>query len=237
MKKLINLIKPSAEIKSSTERGQFLSVGFHGDLYLLELVEKVMADSTVFIETGSNLGSTLAYVAKKYSHLHCLSCEPDAEAFFAAVQNTKQLANVFIFNEDSQQFLGYMLRRFPDILSSKPAFWLDAHGYGFDWPLRDEIAFITSNFESANILVDDFLVPGMDIFKYDRHGDQVCSLDYIKPSMKTGQQYDIYYPSYTERTSKHHPLCGWGLISYGDGKLSEIPSALNGKVRVERLAL
>ena len=72
----------------TTRQSQFMDVGFHGDEYLLSLVEHLASKSKVFVETGSNVGSTLAYVAKSYPQLRCLSCEPDQSAFEQASANT-----------------------------------------------------------------------------------------------------------------------------------------------------
>jgi hypothetical protein len=235
MKKLFSRTFSSKPKERKTS--QFLDVGFHGDKYLLEFTAHLLKDANLFIETGANVGTTLAYVARAYPHLRCISCEPDLPAFTEAITHVNDLSNVFLFNELSQRFIASLRPRFSDLLNGRAVFWLDAHSYGFEWPLREEVEFITSHFESADILIDDFLVPGMEIFKYDRHGDQVCSLDYIKSSMQTGRSYDVYYPAYTERTSSHHPLCGWGLISYGDRKLSNIPATLKDKVRIEKESL
>lgn len=118
-----------------------------------------MQDADLFVETGTNVGSTLAYVARSYPQLTCLSCEPDPEAFSRAVHNTRSDPNATVFNETSQRFFHAMPERFPDLMGKDPVFWLDAHGYGFEWPLRTEIRFITSFFDRAAVLIDDFFVP------------------------------------------------------------------------------
>ena len=212
-------------------RTTLFSSGFHGDKYLLELAGQVLKDASVFIETGTNMGSTLAYVARNHPKVRCISCEPDPSAFGEAIKNTNSLPNVFIFNEPSQQFIENLFSRFGLLLNGKAAFWLDAHGYGFQWPLREEVAFITGKFENACILIDDFKVPGLEMFGYDQHGDQTCSWEYIRGSLNPDRQYELYYPGYTDRTSPHHALRGWGLIRYGIGTSFEIPSELEGKVR------
>ena len=53
--------------------------GFHGDTYLLALADSVLAACDWFVETGTHVGTTLAYVARKHPHLNCLSCEPNGE--------------------------------------------------------------------------------------------------------------------------------------------------------------
>ena len=67
--------------KQKSDRFVFFDVGFHGDTYLLNLVDVLISNSQYFIETGTNVGSTLVYDAKKYPEISCFSCEPDKEAF------------------------------------------------------------------------------------------------------------------------------------------------------------
>ena len=88
---------------------------------------------------------------------------------------------------------------------------MDAHDYGFEWPLKYEVEFITSNFKEYFIIIDDFKVPHCTLFGYDSYNEQECSYDFIKDSIKE-QSYRLIYPGYTDKTSKHHPLRGWGLI-------------------------
>jgi hypothetical protein len=215
LKKLKNMREVLQSRKSSGEgRFHFFDTGFHGDVYLLELVELILARCAHFVETGTNVGSTLAYAANRHPHLRCFSCEPDRKAYQHARKNTAGLHNVSLFNEASQSFLRKLLAD-KEALDGEVFFWLDAHGYGFQWPLREEISIITSNWQRAYIFIDDFLVPGLDGFAYEKYEEQVCSFDYIKGSLNPSNKYRLYYPAYTERTSKHHPLVGWGLIEFG----------------------
>lgn len=201
--------------KSSGEgRFHFFDTGFHGDRYLLELVELLLARCALFVETGTNVGSTLAYVANRHPHIRCFSCEPDRKAYQHARKNIAGFHNVSLFNETSQRFLRRLLAE-KEAPEDEVFFWLDAHGYGFQWPLREEINIITSSWQRAYIFIDDFLVPGLDCFAYEKYEEQICSFDYIKGSLNGVHNYRLYYPAYTERTSKHHPLVGWGLIEFG----------------------
>lgn len=214
---------------STKERFQFIDVGFHGDKYLLRLAEHIANRSSVFVETGANVGSTLAYVARSYPELHCLSCEPDPLAFERARTNTGKFDNVTLFNGTSQQFIEHLARNEPEIFSGKCFFWLDAHGYGFEWPLKKELEFITGSFDSGYILIDDFKVPGRDDFLYDKYQGQVCSYDYVKDALDPRRQYQLYYPTYKDKTSSHHPLCGWGLLVFGHDDF-RIPEPLADKM-------
>ena len=100
------------------------------------------------------------------------------------------------------------------IFDKKVLFWLDAHGHGFEWPLKEEIAFITKNFKNAAIFIDDFKVPHNENFLWDSYDGQYCSFDYIKDSI-VNDSYSLYYPDYNIKTSEHHPLKGWAVIFLG----------------------
>lgn len=231
MKMPFNAVAQGRKGKHNFTRFMFYETGFHGDQYLLAFVDTIMQSVKTFIETGTNVGSTLAYVARKYPHIQCFSCEPDPEAFRHALRNTNGLPNVYLFNETSQHFLERIQREYPHLFEEDTLFWLDAHGYGFEWPLRDEISFITRRFRKAYILIDDFKVPGLDCFGYDAYQDQECSFEYIKDALNPRIEYALYYPNYTERTSHHHPLRGWGLIEFGHKNELELPTTLREKVR------
>ncbi|MBI3901602.1 MAG: hypothetical protein HY306_01440 [Nitrosomonadales bacterium] len=201
----------------SHQRGvsQFVDVGFHGDEYLISLAGHLAIGSKAFIETGANVGSTLAYVARSNPELHCLSCEPDSLAYNQASGNTGKYNNVSLFHGTSQQFIEHLSKNEAGIFSERCFFWLDAHGYGFEWPLKKELEFITQKFSSGYILIDDFKVPGHEQFIYDIYQEQVCSYDYVKDALNPELAYQLYYPIYKDRTSRHHPLCGWGLLVFG----------------------
>lgn len=208
-------------------------VGFHGDKHLLSLVDYLMHQNVqCFIETGSNVGTTLAHVARQYPLVSCLSCEPDEIAFEHAVNNTKEFSNVTLYNMLSQELMCEIEENQKELYSAQTMFWLDAHSYGFEWPLKDEITFIAKNFSNAYILIDDFKVPGHDCFRYDTYQDQICAHEYIKNDF--GEvSYQLFYPSYTERTSEHHPLQGWGLYVIGED--FTIPSHLQNVMREARM--
>ena len=191
---------------------EFFNIGFHGDRYLIEVIDRYATESIAFIETGTNVGSTLAYMAGKYPFMKCLSCEPSLKAFVRAIENTDNLENVRLFNEDSDIFMRRIESYYKYLFKGPVLFWLDAHGQGSSWPLKSEVRFITTHFNRGYIFIDDFLVPGKPMFNHDSYGGHACSFNYIRDSIKS--RYNISYPDYTERTSKHHPLVGWGLIEF-----------------------
>ena len=228
--KILKMFNKLRSSKTSSERFTFLDVGFHGDLYLIELVDTIMNKCKYFVETGTNVGSTLTYVAKKYPEIQCFSCETDMTAFGRAQQNTAGCGNVQLFNKASLEFLEQLFTQ-QEISDGEVLFWLDAHGYGFDWQLREEVAMITAHLGKAFLLIDDFLVPGLDCFGYDEYNGQICSFEHIKDSLNDQHDYSIYYPQYTDRTSQNHPLRGWGLIEYGHSGELELPEKMKNHIQ------
>jgi hypothetical protein len=103
----------------------------------------------------------------------------------------------------------------PELCAQTNLYWLDAHGFGFnDWPLRQEVQFITKNVSNALILIDDFRVPGRPEFGFDAYNGQACALEYISDFLEPGRKYYVIYPTYRDKTSKVHGLRGVGLILY-----------------------
>ena len=218
-------------ILNAQQSFDFSPIGFHGDRYLMEMAGSCLLQVEQFIETGANVGSTFCYVAKQNTHLHAYSCEPGKEAFEHVRKNARPYNNTSLFNTSSIPMLKNLVQDDPDIVNRDTVFWLDAHGNGFQWPLREEVAFITSHFTCAYIFIDDFRVPGIDEFKWDEYGGQSCSFDYIKDAITPGLTYSLYYPTYREKTSLHHPLVGWGLIEFGHDWELKIPGSLHDKMR------
>ncbi|MGB1288531.1 MAG: hypothetical protein ACPG7F_18495 [Aggregatilineales bacterium] len=201
--------------------------GFHGDLYLNRYIASVMPYAKAFIETGTNVGTTLAFVARTYPQIPRYSCEPDENAFQKA-QNTLSdhaAENTFMYNMKSPEFLYQVFKDHSHLSQSNNFYWLDAHSYGFQWPLKDELLYLTAELESGMIMVDDCEVSGQPQFIYADYDGQVCNYDYIVNALSPGKTYTIIQPAYTEHTSEHHPLVGHIGIAYGEmiAKLPETP--------------
>jgi hypothetical protein len=212
---------------------QFLEIGFHGDKYLIDLVFAATQQCSQFVETGANVGSSLCYLARNFPGVQCYSCEPDRESFEFARQKAAKLANVHLYHEASPQFFHTVTGQQPGFCGRDTVFWLDSHGHGFRWPLREEIEFITGHFESAFVFIDDFKVPGQPQFLFDEYEGQTCGLELIADSLTKNLDYRFILPSYRDKTSGHHPLKGWVLISYGRAGAVEIPASIKDKVTIE----
>ena len=211
---------------------QFLDVGFHGDKYLIELVFAAARRSAQFVETGTNVGSSLVYLATNFPKLPCFSCEPDNESCNFAKEKAAKLPNARICQEASPRFLHWLLEQDAGFCERETLFWLDSHGHGFRWPLQEEVEFITSRFENASLFIDDFQVPGQPQFQFDEYDGQICGMELIRKSFarRAGPGYRVILPRYTEKTSTFHPLRGWVLILCGAAARLEIPASLSGKV-------
>lgn len=223
----VRLRKPPA---FATRDSPLLPLGFHGDSHTLTLVDFLIARCEAFVETGANVGSTLAYTARKYPNIECYSCEPDPVAFQIAQENTSSYPNAHLYPTDSIVFLKRLVEEHEGFLDKRCLFWLDAHGYGFQWPLRDEIAFLTTRFSKGYVLIDDFKVPDLDCFGYERYAGQSCCFSYIKDAISPNVKYRLYYPNYTERTSAFHELRGWGLLDFGHSEALQLPPTLQGVI-------
>jgi len=188
--------------------------GFHGDDFLIDVVNYVLSDCVNFIETGSAEATTLSFVAKNHTDINCYSCEPDKKVFSHARKQIAQYSNVDLRNTYSPDLIIDIVKERPHILAENTCFWLDAHGYGFEWPLRKEVSFILENFSRCSIFIDDFKVPGKPQFGYDTYEDQECSLEFIADILARFET-KIYFPTYSKVTSEYHPLRGWVLIERG----------------------
>jgi len=186
--------------------------GFHGDLHLQRVVSKLFEYGKIrnFVETGSAYGNTLEYIAKLYPDVSCWSCELHNKRFRAAKERCEVYPNVQLFQESSQEFI----KRQEEMRDVPTLFWLDAHGRGFEWPLLEEIEFITNHFTHCYILIDDFKIPDAPWFGFDEYNGQKCEHEYIKDQI-AWSDYELWYPTYKEHTSAFHPLRGWGLYAHG----------------------
>ena len=206
--------------KHRDSRFQVYETGFHGDRYLLAYVDHLMQQVESFVETGTNVGTTTRYMAKTYPKISIFSCEPDQMAFAYAKKSIRGYdQNVYLYYMPSPDFLYQVYDDYPMLIPSLNLYWLDAHGYGFKWPLADEIAFITSRIDRAIIMIDDSEVPGQPQFQFSKYDGQVCNQVYIVNALTPEKTYTLGYPTYTEHTSPHHPLVGWTIIAFGDVQL------------------
>ena len=219
-------------MQTQPTRFTLLPEGFHCDKHLQKVAHILLGEADIFIETGTNVGSTLQYVARSYPEVSCFSCEPDAGAFAQAQTNTRGQSNVRIFQEAAVTFLQRLTEQQPDCRKQRAVFWLDAHCYGHGWPLLTEVNFIAAQFEQTWILIDDCEVPGRPDFAFHDFPGENCSINTIMRALPSQQNYRLWQPSYREHTSPYHPLTGWCLLALGkslesaDHLLAKVPTGL-----------
>ena len=203
------------------DRKQY-EIAFHGDAYLLTFCDIILAKSEVFIETGTYQGHSAEYVARTFGHLKIFSCEPNYKHLEIAQERLRPFNNIILSNELSPEFLYSVVKANPDIINKDVVFWLDAHPFKadpYEWPLKEEINFITKTFKKAYIFIDDFKVPGRPDFQFNSHLGQEYSYEFIQDGLSKDKAYSICFPNYKKKTSKHHPLVGWILIEFGHPKM------------------
>lgn len=111
-----------------------------------------------FIETGTYLGDTLAYIAQK-KNMHATSIELDENYYRAAQHRFVKYPNVTLLHGDSGKLLPELVSQ----LQTPALFWLDGHYSGGDTgkgeletPISAELEAILASPEKGHvILIDD----------------------------------------------------------------------------------
>jgi len=189
-------------------------IGFHGDQYLLNILNFFLLECKNFIETGTNIGTTLKYVADGYKHLNLYSCEPNKKLYLKAKEKLNKYLKCKIFNEVSQKFLSKILNIY-DLKKDLNFFFLDAHGNDYEWSLKNEIKIITNKLKKAIILIDDFSVPYNSYFRYGYYNNEKCDKNAIKKELNLKRNYLFIYPKYRIKTSRYKSFVGYIIILMG----------------------
>jgi uncharacterized small protein (DUF1192 family) len=130
-------------------------------LDLLRLVGPV-----AIIETGTFRGISVDWFARYYPG-PVLSCEKEPMYYLQAKARVSQYSNVDLRREDSRIFLREVLGTLP---TDKPILlYLDDH-WGFDLPLREEMAIIFATHHRSVVVIDDFRVPDDAGYGWDDYG-------------------------------------------------------------------
>jgi len=195
---------------NQTRLSVYCPVGYHGDPYLMSVVDTVVKECKQFAESGTEAGSTIGYTARMYPHLDCYSVETDKGTYELASYNTTNHPNITLINGHSLDFL-------KELQPASPAlFWLDAHSHGWGCDLGEEVDIILSRWDSGYIFLDDFEVPGQADFGFDWYESYgklnwetvVKDITSEMQSRITGLYYPNYKPPYGTR--------GWLMITFGD---------------------
>ena len=113
---------------------------------------------TQFIETGTHLGDTLAYIAHDKS-IHCTSIELAEVYYKQAKHRFRSYTNIDLIHGDSGALMASVINK----LDSPALFWLDGHYSGgltaqgtIDTPICAELeAILMSRHKDHVILIDD----------------------------------------------------------------------------------
>lgn len=192
---------------------EVIPYGFRGDQILITAVDEIIHQAGIreFVETGSFYGVTTRHMAESYPQIACYSCEPDTFRYKQAWLATDGLPNCVVTHEESPALLERLVEE--DRVHQPTLFWLDAHGYGFNWPLRRELELILQHWKTPYILIDDFEVPGCEAFGYDVYESQSCTYSYIADILTLRPDARITYPTY-DPNIVDWPVRGWCLITF-----------------------
>lgn len=186
-------------------------MGFHGDQYLLNLNHFLLSECETYVETGARRGVTLKYVIDSYDDLRCFACEPDEDFYSVLEDKVGHLEDCNIYKQKSQSITPNVLER-DELNQGLTFFFLDAHGNGFQWPLKQEINQISKHMDEAIILVDDFRVPDRPWFGFDEYNGQECSMGFIRNELSSSGSYQTVYPKYSTKTTNHDHFRGYCFI-------------------------
>ena len=145
-----------------------------------------VVDFDEVLETGTFRGNSTVF----FSHttglpIHTVEANP--RYFHYSTRRLAPYPNVTVELGDSRPFLRRMAAR---AATSTPLIYLDAH-WEEDLPLREEVEIITSSWERAVVIIDDFEVPGDAGYTFDDYGPgrRLC-LDYL-----AGTPWPIFFPT------------------------------------------
>ena len=164
------------------DRTQLHYIVWHKDPTLERFIEQIVEEvkPTCWVETGSHMGWTSMWMARRFPNLQIYTVEVDPGFYAKSKDNLAQFPNVVVEHDTSPKFLERLL---PKISDGKPMFWLDAHWWP-PVPLRDECKLVSS-LPRYVALLDDF-----SCWEPDFSGDTFYS---IAPSRGDAYLNDVSY--------------------------------------------
>ena len=176
-----------------SHRTHFSGAPFNGQLRRQEIfLELIKATPfAAIVETGTNLGTTTAYVSRE-SQLPIYTVESVPRYYYCSWFRLRHFSNIHLFLGDSRAFLERLSHDdlFP---KERVLFYLDSH-WQEDLPLREEVAVIAKSWSESVIIVDDFQVPDDKGYAFDDYGDgkRLC-IEYLDPMGMPN--LDIFMPA------------------------------------------
>lgn len=155
-----------------------------------DVAKKIMVEynSDAFIETGLFRGGTATIIRSWFPDVKIYEVEINPRYCEYGRNLFQNDPNTEIFLSDSKLFLENNIDMFKK--HTNPLFFLDAHWDPKNWPLRDEIKYI-SKLDSPIVLIDDFKTPGKP-YGFDTYDGVECSRAYIEDLIKPMTDY-IYF--------------------------------------------
>lgn len=145
----------------------------------------------VFIETGTYLGVTTQFLARRGKPVHSVEINEECFQKAKALLRDEALVNLELGN--SLKFLSRLTES--DLAKRDLVFiYLDSHWYDH-LPLREEIALIAKNHPRAVVMIDDFKIEDDEGYGYDSYDDaQEVTLAFLKEELRQ-HHWQIFFPS------------------------------------------
>ena len=141
------------------------------------------------VETGTFRGSTTVFFAQQ--NIPVYSVELHARYFGYSKMRLKKYNNVILFNNNSLNFLEDISNN--DLFTkSKIFFYLDAHGFGKNLPLRKEVELIFNNFNNSIVMIDDFEVPNTN-YGFDARLGYKLNINFLDKIIQN-HKLNIFFP-------------------------------------------
>jgi len=184
---------------------------FNGNVLRAKVVQGIIeaVPCNNLYETGTYHGAT-AIGAQRYLRLPVWSCEVNPRNYLISRIVTFNMPNIFIFRDDSRNFLHRVCSHLQTVPEARPFFYLDAHENELDTnslPLKEEIQIIFSLNEFV-VMIDDFRIPLMDSFEARMYAGVVIEIKLIKDILTHSRIKTCYFPAYHSSQDTGYP-CGY----------------------------
>mmetsp|Transcript_67069 Transcript_67069/g.158250 ORF Transcript_67069/g.158250 Transcript_67069/m.158250 type:complete len:231 (+) Transcript_67069:304-996(+) len=202
-----------------------------------------------FIELGSFIGGTLAYVGVNYPHVRVTGCEPELGSYVLAseliypARNTTQVLRM-----TSEEMLPNLDRLLPDLMDTAkqpdtaPIFFVDSHtfqdknqgsGYAGKLPLILELEAI-ARYPNSWVVIDDtclYEAPEEHQLRQNFGCIGGVNMFSIGEGLRSREDRCVFYPNYVVRTTPCAHATGFansiGWVLVGVGEVCSHPAVAN----------
>ncbi|MEM6531740.1 MAG: glycosyltransferase [Myxococcota bacterium] len=188
---------------------------FHGDPHYQSIVLEILGHATHFIETGTFLGRSTAFVADRFPSLDVFTTETSETDFALAEKRFDTRDGIQQHRLHTTEFLDTKICPRADEMKL-PVFFLNAQREQ-DWPLTRELELIQRHFRRAVIIIDRFKVPDRPEFAFDDYGgNKVCELARIRPALDESTAFQWLMPKYgIDDMGPETTLTGYAVFFHG----------------------